>query len=225
MDNLKNEKNIDSSYSYLEYLDDNEPKAEEKDYASEAKILHEKIDMHHVSNIAVVAKYGAGKSSAINTYLSLYRNKGDKIVNGKKVAGKPSKNHYARISLSTFNNESYNEVSIERSILQQLLYSTKKRDLPKSKIERTNKTSFWEIGLGVLVILLTIISAVFFILDISDLYLFKISKIIIIIEIIIVINTIGIYSLVSGFSILGVLCDGKRFGCSSISCFSPLIVG
>lgn len=175
MDNLKNEKNINSSYSYLEYLDDNEPKAEEKDYASEAKILHEKIDMHHVSNIAVVAKYGAGKSSAINTYLSLYRNKGDKIVNGKKVAGKPSKNHYARISLSTFNNESYNEVSIERSILQQLLYSTKKRDLPKSKIERTNKTPFWEIGLGVLVILLTIISAVFFILDISDLYLFKIN--------------------------------------------------
>lgn len=177
MDNLKNEKNINSSYSYLEYLDDNEPKAEEKDYASEAKILHEKIDMHHVSNIAVVAKYGAGKSSAINTYLSLYRNKGDKIVNGKKVAGKPSKNHYARISLSTFNNESYNEVSIERSILQQLLYSTKKRDLPKSKIERTNKTPFWEIGLGVLVILLTIISAVFFILDISDLYLFKINDI------------------------------------------------
>ena len=175
MDNLKNEKNINSSYSYLEYLDDNEPKAEEKDYASEAKILHEKIDMHHVSNIAVVAKYGAGKSSAINTYLSLYRNKGDKIVNGKKVAGKPSKNHYARISLSTFNNESYNEVSIERSILQQLLYSTKKRDLPKSKIERTNKTPFWEIGLGVLVILLTIISAVFFILDISDLFLFKIN--------------------------------------------------
>lgn len=177
MDNLKNEKNINSSYSYLECLDDNEPKAEEKDYGSEAKILHEKIDMHHVSNIAVVAKYGAGKSSAINTYLSLYRNKGDKIVNGKKVAGKPSKNHYARISLSTFNNESYNEVSIERSILQQLLYSTKKRDLPKSKIERTNKTPFAGILLWVFLMLLTVTSAAFFILDISNTYLFKISGI------------------------------------------------
>lgn len=177
MEDLNNDKISIPSYSYLECLDDNEPKAEEKDYGSEAKILHEKIDMHHVSNIAVVAKYGAGKSSAINTYLSLYRNKGDKIVNGKKVAGKPSKNHYARISLSTFNNESYNEVSIERSILQQLLYSTKKRDLPKSKIERTNKTPFAGILLWVFLMLLTVTSAAFFILDISNTYLFKISGI------------------------------------------------
>lgn len=53
----------------------------------------------------------------------------------------PEKNKYTRISLSTFNNNEYNETAIERSILQQLLYSRKKEKLPNSKIERTNKTS------------------------------------------------------------------------------------
>ena len=164
-------------YEYLSSLDDNEPKENDEEYGSEAVILHEKIDKHHVSNVAVMAKYGAGKSSVINTYLSLYRNKGDKNIDGKRVPGKHYKNHYARISLSTFNNEKYDEVSIERSVLQQLLYGIKQRKLPKSKIERTNKTHWWQIFLFVSFMFLTLISTIFFVLDITDMFLSKIKGI------------------------------------------------
>lgn len=159
-----------NTYEYLSSLDDNEPKENDKEYGSDAVILHEKIDKHHVSNVAVMAKYGAGKSSVINTYLSLYRNKGDKNIDGKRVPGKHYKNHYARISLSTFNNEKYDEVSIERSVLQQLLYGIKQRKLPKSKIERTNKTPRWQIFLFVSFMFLTIISTIFFVLDITKVF-------------------------------------------------------
>lgn len=164
-----------NTYEYLSSLDDNEPKENDKEYGSDAVILHEKIDKHHVSNVAVMAKYGAGKSSVINTYLSLYRNKGDKNIDGKRVPGKHYKNHYARISLSTFNNEQYDEVSIERSVLQQLLYGIKQRKLPKSKIERTNKTPWWQIFLFVSFMFLTIISTIFFVLDITKVFTFTIK--------------------------------------------------
>lgn len=166
-----------NTYEYLSSLDDNEPKENDKEYGSDAVILHEKIDKHHVSNVAVMAKYGAGKSSVINTYLSLYRNKGDKNIDGKRVPGKHYENHYARISLSTFNNEKYDEVSIERSVLQQLLYGIKQRKLPKSKIERTNKTHWWQIFLFVSFMFLTLISTIFFVLDITDMFLSKIKGI------------------------------------------------
>ncbi len=61
-------------YPYLDLLTDNSPRAY-KEYYEEAAILNKQITEPNVFNIAVVAKYGAGKSSVINTYLSRYRNK------------------------------------------------------------------------------------------------------------------------------------------------------
>ena len=114
---------------------DNAPK-ESDDYEIEAEILDLQVKNAGVNNIAVVAPYGAGKSSAINTYLNRYRKKG--FFQPKHI----------QISLADFNkddetkNESANEDenAIEQSILQQLLYSQKKHRLPNSSIQRTNKS-------------------------------------------------------------------------------------
>lgn len=126
--------------SILTLLNNNSSKVY-SDYNNEADILNYEIGNPDVYNVAVVAKYGAGKSSAINTYLKRYRSEDVKKEKNPNKLGEPTQNQYVRISLSTFNNEKYNEQAIERSILQQLLYSRKKNELPNSKIERTNKTS------------------------------------------------------------------------------------
>lgn len=134
---------IIKTYPYLDLLSDNSPKAF-KEYEEDVSILQKQIDKPDVYNIAVVAKYGAGKSSVINTYLSLYRNKKtrrEKKETGKDQLAMPKNNKYTRISLSTFNKNDYDETAIERSILQQLLYSRNKEKLPNSRIERTNRSS------------------------------------------------------------------------------------
>ncbi len=140
----------EKKFDVCSHLKDNSAKAY-KEYEQEADIIHSQLIKESVRNVAIVAKYGAGKSSVINTYLDKYRNFGCKkraikynedIVFDNQKLEKLNKNQYVRISLSTFNDTHYDERAIERSILQQLLYSRKKDSLPNSKIERTNKTSF-----------------------------------------------------------------------------------
>ena len=159
----------EKEYPYLELLSDNSPHVF-KAYYEEAAILDKQISSPDICNVAVVAKYGAGKSSVINTYLSLYRNKKtfiEKLRGSKGSFGSPEKNRYTRISLSTFNNNNYDETAIERSILQQLLYSRKKEKLPNSKIERTNKTSILKSLFFTFLITFTIISLVLTGIDFS----------------------------------------------------------
>lgn len=72
---MGNNKNKDVVYPYLDLLSDNSPQVFVDEYNEDAAILDKQIKAPYVNNIAVVAKYGAGKSSVINTYLSLYRNK------------------------------------------------------------------------------------------------------------------------------------------------------
>ena len=115
---------------------DNSP-IESDDYETEAQILDTQIRKEGVKNIGVVASYGAGKSSAITTYLKRYRRKSSRLPK------------FVQISLANFNSDekskddskAYSENAIERSILQQLLYSQKKNSLPKSSINRTNKSN------------------------------------------------------------------------------------
>lgn len=138
-DKVASEKHID-----CDMLLDNAP-VESDDYSVEAQALDAQIRKRGVNNIAVVAPYGAGKSSAITTYIKRYRKSGIR---------KPK---YVQISLADFNQDGeqsqnvYKENAIERSILQQLLYNQKKHKLPNSTLNRTNKTrirtllwySFW----------------------------------------------------------------------------------
>jgi len=155
-------------------LCDNSPKAY-KEYDLEADILNYQINRENVFNIGIVAKYGAGKSSVINTYLNKYRNK--EIKKGK--SSELNKNKYVRISLSTFNQDEYDEPAIERSILQQLLYSRRGKELPNSKIERTNKSTILDyLGLTITIILF-IITLIFSIIGFSN---HKLAKKLIIFE-------------------------------------------
>lgn len=130
---MKKEKNDNIIQSNM--LFDNAPNRSDN-YQIEAQVLDTQIKKSGVNNIAVVAPYGAGKSSAITTYIHDYRPKGF------------CKPKYVQISLADFNQENtnensqshYNENAIERSILQQLLYSQKKYKLPNSTLNRTNKS-------------------------------------------------------------------------------------
>ena len=75
-------------------LFDNAP-VESDDYETEAQILDAQVKKQGVTYIGVVATQGAGKSSAINTYLKRYRKKG---------LHKPK---HVQISLADFNKDEY----------------------------------------------------------------------------------------------------------------------
>lgn len=122
----------------VDLLLDNSPK-ENTEYDDKAAILTHKIKANGVNNIAVVASFGAGKSSAIETYIEKRRKDERKWY---KFFSKEKKiDTFTRISLGSFNDVDYDDSSIERSILQQLFYSQPSRKLPNSKIERTTATS------------------------------------------------------------------------------------
>lgn len=153
-------------------LFDNAP-VESDDYETEAQVLDAQVKKQNVTNIGVVATYGAGKSSAINTYLKRYRKKG--ICKPKHV----------QISLADFNkddidanneNNNYSENAIERSILQQLFYSQKRYKLPKSSINRTNKSSFWLTTGCALLSIVFILSVIVLSFEISGNSLFNVNN-------------------------------------------------
>lgn len=163
-------KNSLDEFKYLDLLEDNSPRYY-TEYNAEAAILKKQIDSPGVCNIAVVAKYGAGKSSVIDTYLHNYRR--TNYEKKKNIAfGKPEDNKYTRITLSTFNNVEYDETAIERSILQQLLYSRKKSELPNSEIKRTNRTPIEKSLLVALLMTVFIASILIFGIEIAGIRLF-----------------------------------------------------
>lgn len=162
--NTQNDKCKSESVSYFDLLTNNAPQAYD-DYNEEADILNKQIEDFNVHNIAIVARYGAGKSCVIKTYLDKYRNE---KVNRFSRNSKSGKNHYAQISLSTFNESDYDETAIERSILQQLLYSKRKQSLPNSEIRRTKKTSLINTFITAVVFTLFLASVVLFGIEIKN---------------------------------------------------------
>ncbi|MDP6002775.1 hypothetical protein QKL74_15915, partial [Acinetobacter bereziniae] len=84
------------------------------------------VSQQDINNIAITGPYGAGKSSVILTFQKF----------------NPQWN-YLNISLATFKDsqedEQYKDIdieTIEKSILQQLLYTVSQRDIPKSRLKR-----------------------------------------------------------------------------------------
>lgn len=73
-----------AEFPYLDLLSDNAPQVS-SDYYEDAAILNKQINNPDTFNVAVMAKYGAGKSSVINTYLSIYRSREIKKKNRKKA--------------------------------------------------------------------------------------------------------------------------------------------
>ena len=152
------------SYINTSILLNNAPK-ENDDYAIEAEILDAQVKSSGVNNIAVVAPYGAGKSSAIATYLNRYREKGFRA------------SKHIQISLADFNSDedfypkqiekADNENAIEQSILQQLLYNQKKHKLPNSSIQRTNRSRPLLIGAWGFLVAIFLLSLITLIFEVS----------------------------------------------------------
>lgn len=121
------------------------PVADEERYGVYAETLHEKIKDKSVSNIGIIAPFGAGKSSLIKTYKDKFLIKRE----AKKVA---------TISLANFNvaeNKVENDESVcitdannvderdvEKSILEQVLFRVDKSKVPNSKINRIDNHHF-----------------------------------------------------------------------------------
>ena len=102
-------------------------------YEEYADFLNEKIKEPDVNNIGIIAPYGAGKSSLIKTYKEKYKVK--KSVTISLANFSTSK----KTEESEENNNSVQDINngqVERSILEQLLFSTNKADIPASNLSR-----------------------------------------------------------------------------------------
>jgi len=148
-----------------ELLLDNSPESSD-DYLKEAEILDYAISKKGVRNIAVVASFGAGKSSAIETYLRDYRKRKENIFldECRRKGNYSEDGNYTKVSLASFNDVEYRDGDIERSILQQLLYSQHKGKLPNSRIERTTTTS---VGSFLLALFITLFVAMIVLLGLQ----------------------------------------------------------
>lgn len=110
------------------------------------------LDNGEIKNIAIAGNYGSGKSSVIKTffekienkkynpiYVSLAAfNKNDYLEESDKSNGNDGKDSN-KIKENQNRNEFYH--TLEKSILQQLIYQANERDVPLSRFRRINKHS------------------------------------------------------------------------------------
>lgn len=128
----------------------------ENDYKVYIEALHEKINEKNVNNIAVISPYGGGKSSLIATYNKIYEPKSISVsLSEFNTDNEKDKNNESLKDESVVLSEKVdeenidkkeklfsNEKNIERSILQQILFSEKASNLYKSKIDRIGNGNF-----------------------------------------------------------------------------------
>ena len=117
---------------YLDYINLS-PTSNAKDIEEYSETLEYCLKKDDILNIAVSGTYGSGKSSFIKTFFSKkedYKTITISLGNYEKNKTKKKKN---------MENEYYQ--SIEKSILQQLLYQVDESDVPLSRFKRINKYS------------------------------------------------------------------------------------
>lgn len=131
----------------------------EDDYKVYLEALNEKIREQNVNNIAIISPYGGGKSSLIATYNDIYKPKlisvslsafnaniEKNLMNNNQVKNENNTQTQDISEKDGVNNtkEKFfgNEKNIERSILQQILFSEKTNKLYKSKIDRIGRGNF-----------------------------------------------------------------------------------
>ena len=140
-------------------LPSNEPRYY-KEYETYANILKKKVDDQNITNIGIVAPYGAGKSSLIKTFIDL-QVKGNKEFNNKVIS--VSLANYGSIMKNVECSEELvleNEQDIEKSILQQLFYKNDNKNTPYSRF-KTLKDNTWQNIKITLLLLIIIICAAF----------------------------------------------------------------
>jgi len=138
------------------------------EYDEYATMLYGKVKSQNSDfNIGIVAPYGAGKSSLIETYKKKY----------KRHAGKS-----ITISLANFNIEdreqdgkqkdtASGDAEIEKSILQQILYKERARRIPHSRVARLDTFRYWRAALVSFFALLAITFGVLFGLAMSGTFI------------------------------------------------------
>ncbi len=112
-------------------LPSNEPKYY-KDYENYSKVLEKKLEDPSITNIGIVAPYGAGKSSLIKTFVEGQSKKFKKRIISVSLA------NYSSIMQEVKEDEKplyeyNNEQNIEKSILQQLFYRNDNKKTPYSR--------------------------------------------------------------------------------------------
>lgn len=123
------------------------PVVDEKNYGDIANLIKKQIKTPKVYNIGIVAPYGAGKSSAIETYKSKinFLSKKhicqisvanfDSIINSKHKQMKNNKKANGSIS-------NVDEQTIERSVLQQIIYKNESIKVKDSRFSRIGGYAF-----------------------------------------------------------------------------------
>ena len=115
------------------------------------EILDYSLNNKDIQNIAVFGNYGAGKSSFLKTYFK-------------------NKNNYINITLGSYGNEKKNiekekieeyHQTIEKSILQQLLYQTDQKKVPQSRFKRLTKYSKTVMFFKILAFILLVLICMF----------------------------------------------------------------
>ena len=112
---------------YLDYLN-LPPTSNAEDIKEYSEVLDYCLNNDDILNIAISGAYGAGKSSFLKTYFS-------NIDNTKKISISLGKYEKKTTNSKKKNSNEYYQ-SIEKSILQQLLYQVNERDVPLSRFKR-----------------------------------------------------------------------------------------
>ena len=153
-------------------LPSNEPRYYQE-YEPYANVLKKKVNDQNITNIGIVAPYGAGKSSLIKTFIDL-QIKEDREFNSKVIS--VSLANYGSIMKGVEGSEELlldNEQDIEKSILQQLFYKNDNKNTPYSRF-KTLKDNTWQNIKTTFSLLIVIICAAFVGLQFFD-NIFKIN--------------------------------------------------
>ena len=140
-------------------LPSNEPRYYQE-YEPYANILKKKVNDQNITNMGIVAPYGAGKSSLIKTFIDL-QIKEDTKFNSKVIS--VSLANYGAIIKGVECSEELifdNEQDIEKSILQQLFYKNDNKNTPYSRF-KTLKDNTWQNIKTTFLLLIVIICASF----------------------------------------------------------------
>ncbi len=96
-----------------------------------------------IKNIAISGPYGSGKSSVIQTFQKRNKNKDYKFLNISLATFKEEKTEEKK-SKKTYNEDILR--LIELSILQQLFYLEKDKNIPDSRFKKIKSFSIWHLG-------------------------------------------------------------------------------
>lgn len=151
---LKGEGEIEMETKVKKRIDlvSNSPIVDEKTYGDYVEVLHEKICDKDVKNIGIIAPYGAGKSSLIKTYQKQYPKEKSFTISlanfNSQESSEPVTNTASPTTEGTGNNTIKSHVSdieceVEKSILEQFIFSESKGKMPNSKINRIGFHHFW----------------------------------------------------------------------------------